>query len=163
MWEGDAVTLPDIAAGIAILVGLAGILVPVLPGSLLILVAIVAWAAEIGGRTAWTVAGVAVFLLVVGTVIKYAIPGRKLKATVPTRTLLVGALGALIGFFVIPVVGALAGFPLGVYAAERVRVGSAGAWPSTKQALKAIGVSILIEFGAALLATSVWVVGVALT
>ncbi len=156
-------TLPDIAAGIAILVGLAGILVPVLPGSLLILVAVVAWAAEIGGATAWTVAGVATVFLVVGTVIKYAIPGKKLKATVPTRTLLVGALGALIGFFVIPVVGALAGFPLGVYAAERVRVGNEGAWPSTRAALKAIGVSILIEFGAALLATSAWIVGVALT
>jgi hypothetical protein len=60
---------------------------------------------------------------------------------------------------VIPVVGVLVGFPVGVYAAERVRLGPAGAWPSTKEALRAVGVSILIELVAGVLATGVWVVG----
>ena len=155
-------TLTDVVVGIAILVGLAGIVVPVLPGSVLILVAVIAWAAEIGTSTAWAVAAVAGVLLVIGTVVKYAIPGKKLKATVPNSTLLFGGLGAIVGFFVIPVVGALVGFPVGVYVAERRRVGAEGAWPSTKAALKAIGVSIFIEFVAGLLAAGVWVVGVIL-
>ena len=55
------------------------------------------------------------------------------------------------------------GFVLGVYVAERARVGRALAWPSTKGALRAVGVSILIELVAASLAAIVWVAGVAAT
>jgi hypothetical protein len=51
---------------------------------------------------------------------------------------------------------------LGIYLAERVRVGAGGAWPSTKAALHAIGFSILIELAAALAATAVWLGGLAL-
>jgi hypothetical protein len=121
------------------------------------------WAAEIGGTTAWTVAGVAMVFLAVGQVVKYLLPGKQLKATVPNSTLFAGAIAALIGFFVIPVVGALVGFPIGVYVAERVRVGGEAAWPSTKAALKALGLSILIEFIAGLLAAATWAAGVPLT
>ncbi len=59
--------------------------------------------------------------------------------------------------------GALVGFPVGIYLAERVRVGAAGAWPSTRTALQAVGLSILIELVAALLATAVWVTGLVAT
>lgn len=156
-------TWTDAAVGLAILIGILGIIVPVLPGSLLILVAVIVWAIEVGGTTAWTVAGIACAILVVGNVVKYLLPGKKLKQTVPTRTLLVGAALALVGFFVIPVVGMFVGFPLGIYLAERVRVGPALAGSSTKQALRAVGVSILIELAAALLAAAVWTVGVILT
>jgi hypothetical protein len=96
-------------------------------------------------------------------VVKYAVPGRRLKATVPTSTLVVGGLVAVVGFFVIPVVGMLVGFPVGVYVAERARLGAAGAWPSTKAALSAVATSILIELVAALVATAVWLVGVVAT
>ena len=44
---------------------------------------------------------------------------------------LIGALLAFVGFFVVPVVGMLLGFVLGVYLAERGRLGPAQAWPST--------------------------------
>jgi hypothetical protein len=74
--------------------------------------------------------------------------------------MVVGAAGAIVGFFVIPVVGALVGFPIGVYVAEHRRLGAGEAWPSTKAALKAVGASILIEFVAGLLAAAVFVVGV---
>ena len=156
-------TLVEVLVGLAILVGLAGIVVPVLPGGILILAAILVWASESGGATAWTVAAVATTILVVGTVVKYLIPGRRLKATVPTSTLLAGALVGLVGFFVIPVVGLFVGFPLGVYAAERARVGADQAWPSTKEALRALGVSILLELVSGVLAAVVWVVGVVVT
>jgi uncharacterized protein YqgC (DUF456 family) len=152
-----------VVCGLLVVVGLFGIVVPVLPGTLLVALGIGLWAYDIGSAGAWVTFAVALLLLVVGAVVKYAVPGRRLKATVPTRTLVVGGLGAVVGFFVIPVVGALVGFPIGIYLAERIRVGAAGAWPSTKAALRAVGVSILIELAAAVAATVVWVTGVALT
>jgi hypothetical protein len=97
-------------------------------------------------------------------VVKYLVPGRRLKASgVPTRTLLVGGVLGFVGFFVVPVVGLLIGFVLGVYLAERARVGAARAWPSTVAALQAVGFSILIELVAAVLAAAVWAVGVTVT
>ncbi len=157
-------TLTEILVAIAIAVGVAGIIVPVLPGTVLVLGAILVWAAEIGTTTAWVVLAFATTFLVLGTIVKYLVPGRQLKSSgVPNRTLLAGALLAFVGFFVVPVVGMFIGFVVGVYAAERARVGAAGAWPSTKAALRAVGVSILIEMVAAFLAVATWVVGVVLT
>jgi uncharacterized protein YqgC (DUF456 family) len=152
-----------IVCGLLVVIGLFGIVVPLIPGTVLVLLGILVWAAEEGSTSSWVVFGIATACLAVGTVVKYAVPGRRLKATVPTSTLVWGGVGAVVGFFVIPVVGALVGFPVGIYLAERVRVGAAGAWPSTRAALRAVGVSILIELLAALVATAVWVAGVVTT
>ena len=57
----------------------------------------------------------------------------------------------------------LIGFVLGIYLAEWWRLDHRQAWPSTVHAFKAVGVSILIEFCAAIMATSIWVIGVVLT
>lgn len=154
----------EILVAVVIAVGIAGIIVPVLPGTLLVLAAILVWALEIGTSAGWVVFALCATLLAGGSVVKFLVPGRRLKASgVPNRTLLVGALLAFVGFFVVPVVGMLIGFVLGVYLAERTRVGAALAWPSTVGALKAVGVSILIELVAAFLAAVTWVVGVAVT
>jgi uncharacterized protein YqgC (DUF456 family) len=152
-----------VVCALLVVVGLFGIVVPLLPGTVLVALGIGVWAASEGNAASWTVFGIAACFLVAGTFLKYAVPGRRLKATVPTTTLVVGGIGAVIGFFVIPVVGALAGFPLGIYAAERARVGAEGAWPSTRTALRAVGLSILIELVAAVGATATWIVGGALT
>ena len=149
---------------LVVLVGLAGVVVPVLPGSLAVGGAVLAWAAYVGTSTAWIVFAVAAVLLVTGQVLMYAVPGRRLRAAgVPGRTLLLGALLGVVGFFVIPVVGLFVGFLGGVYLSELARVGSAHAWPATVHALKAAGLSMLIELTACLLAASTWVVGVVLT
>lgn len=151
----------EVVVAIVILVGLVGILVPVLPGSVLILGAILFWAFEVQEPAAWVVFALAAALLVVGAVAKYAVPGRHLKqAGIPARTQWIGAAVAVVGFFVVPIVGIFLGFVLGVYLAERQRVGEAAAWPSTKQALRAVGLSILIELAAGVVATLAWVVGV---
>jgi hypothetical protein len=55
------------------------------------------------------------------------------------------------------------GFGPGVYLAAHRRVGPTAAWPSTTAALRAAGLSILIELAAALLATSAWLVGLVVT
>jgi len=158
------VSATEILVAVAIAVGIAGIIVPVLPGTLLILGAILVWALQVGTTTGWAVFAVCTTLLAVGSVVKFLVPGRRLKASgVPTRTLLLGALLAFVGFFVVPVVGMLIGFVLGVYVAERARIGPTLAWSSTVSALKAVGVSILIELVAAFLAVVTWAVGVVVT
>jgi uncharacterized protein YqgC (DUF456 family) len=149
-----------IVCAVVVLVGLVGIVVPVLPGTVLVAGGIGIWAAGTRTTASWVVFTAALAVLLAGAVVKYAVPGRRLKAAVPTRTLLAGALGAVVGFFVVPVVGALAGFPLGVYLAERLRVGPEGARASTRAALGAVGAGILIELAAAVAAILVWVVGV---
>jgi ABC-type phosphate transport system permease subunit len=64
---------------------------------------------------------------------------------------------AFIGFFVIPVVGFFIGFPLGVYLEERRRLGPhAPAWRSTQEALRAMGLSIVIELAATVVAAGAW-------
>jgi uncharacterized protein len=159
-----AVSPTEVLVALAILVGLVGILVPILPGGMLILGAVLVWAIDVGGSTAWTVFAVAALLLIAGTVVKYAVPGRRLKSSgIPSTTTWFGVGLGIVGFFVIPVVGLFIGFVLGVYVAERLRVGGAAAWPSTKEALRAVGVSVLIELAAGLLAALVWVAGVVAT
>lgn len=151
----------EIVVALAIAVGVVGILVPILPGGILILLAVLVWAADVGGGTAWTVFAVAAAFLVVGTVVKYAVPGRRLKeAGSPASTQWTGVGLGAVGFFVIPVLGLFIGFVLGIYLAERRRLGPVAAGPSTRHALRAVGLSILIELLAAVLAAATWVVGV---
>ncbi|CAM4209502.1 DUF456 domain-containing protein [Nocardia ninae] len=151
----------EVIVGLVILVGLLGIIIPILPGVILIFGAIAVWAFMTGGATAWTVFAVSTALLVLSGVIKYTWPGRKMKdAGVANRSLVLGAVLGIIGFFVIPVVGLFVGFVLGVYLSElhRLRVGQQ-AWQATVHALKGVGLSMLIELLGALLATGIWVVG----
>ncbi|MEP1122962.1 MAG: DUF456 domain-containing protein [Ilumatobacter sp.] len=154
----------EVLVAVAVVVGLVGVVVPLLPGALLAWSAIVVWGFTVGTGTAWAVVGVATALIVAGQVLKYTIPGRGLRAAgVPNRSLVVGGLAAIVGFFVVPVLGVVIGFVLGVYASEVERVGSPAAWPSTKAAVRAVGVSMLLELTSTLLAAVVWATGVAIT
>jgi uncharacterized protein len=158
------VTLVDFLALLAVAVGLVGIVIPVLPGSVLILAALLVWAVVTGSAGGWTIFAIATAFLVLGTVVKFAVPGRRMKsAGVPNATLLVGGVGGVIGFFVVPVVGLPVGFVLGVYAAELRRVGRDDARRTTLAAVKAVGLSILIEACAALLAAATLVLGIIVT
>lgn len=149
----------EVLVALGIAVGLVGILVPFLPGSALIGIVVLLWAGLVGGTTAWLTFAAVMVLLVMGAAVKYLLPGRRLKdAGVPLSTQLIGALVGVVGFFVVPVVGLLIGFVVGVYAAERHRVG-AQAWSSTQAALRAVGLSIAIEMVAGLGAAGVWVAG----
>jgi uncharacterized protein YqgC (DUF456 family) len=154
----------EACVALLILVGLVGILVPVLPGSVLVLGAVLVWTLVQGGATAWTVLVVAAAFIGAGTVVKYVVPGRRLQQSgIPASTQWWGVLGAVVGFFVVPVLGLFLGFVVGVYAAEHRRLGRTEAWPSTRASLRAVGLSILIELTAAVLAATTWVVGVAVS
>ncbi|MGX4656020.1 DUF456 domain-containing protein [Micromonospora sp. SCSIO 07396] len=152
----------SVIAAIAIVAGLAGVVVPGLPALPLCWGGVLLWAIFGGaGPGRWAVLAAATVVAAAGAVIKYAWPGRNLKRTgVPTSSLLVGGLLGLVGFFVIPVVGLVIGFVGGVWGAERLRLGSNQlAWPATVQALKAAGLSMMVEFLAGLVIAALWVAG----
>jgi uncharacterized protein YqgC (DUF456 family) len=148
--------------GVAIFVGIIGIVVPVLPGALLSLAAILVWALEEQSATGWIVLSAAVVLIGASQVVKYIVPERRLRESgIPRRSTLTGVLLGIVGFFVIPVIGIFVGFPLGVYLSERRRLHAHDlAWTSTKHALRASGLSVLIEFIGTALAAAVWLIAV---
>ena len=150
--------------GLAIAIGLVGIVVPILPGTIVIFAAVAVWAWLTGGAAAWTVFAIATLLLVISGVVKYTWPGRRMReAGVPMRSLVLGGLLGIVGFFVIPVVGLFIGFIGGVYIAEVPRHRNhSQAWQSTVHATKAAGLSILVELFGALLASAVWLGGAVL-
>jgi uncharacterized protein YqgC (DUF456 family) len=151
-----------VLVGLAIAAGIVGIVVPVLPGALLAWAAIVVWALAVGSTTAWAVLAIATVLIGGAQVVKLLVPGRRLRdAGVPRRSIAAGLLLAVVGFFLIPVAGFFVGFPLGVYLEERRRLGRhESAWRSTREALRAIGLSIVIELSATVLAAGAWLAAV---
>jgi len=146
--------------GLVVLVGLMGIVVPVLPGLILVWAAVALWALALGTTPAWVVLAVVTLIILTGTVVRYLVPERRLRASgVPWTTTAAGLAAGIVGFFVIPVVGLLIGFVVGVYLAERIRLHShALAWPSTWTAIKVAGLSALIELVTGVTAATVWLV-----
>jgi uncharacterized protein len=150
-----------LVCGLAILVGVVGTVVPVLPGGLLIAGSVLVWAAVVQTTAGWVTLGVVVALLVAGQVVKYLTAGRHMTASgVPRRSVVVAALAGIVGFFVIPVLGLVIFFVAALYLAERARLGPDPARRSTVVALKAVGLAILVELTAALLAAATWLVAV---
>jgi uncharacterized protein len=157
-----------VLVALAIAVGLAGILIPLLPGTLLVFAAIAVWAiveSRENPVTGWVTLGVATALLAVATLIKYTWPVKRMRAAdVRTVSLVAGGVLGIIGFFVIPVVGLVIGFVLGVFLAELAnRRDQRVAWTSTKHAVKGVALSVGVELAGALLATVAWVTGVYVT
>ncbi|KUH96191.1 DUF456 domain-containing protein [Mycobacterium sp. IS-1556] len=154
-----------VLVALAIAVGIVGIVVPLLPGTLLVFGAIAVWAVVENEPTAWVTFGAATVLLGAAMLIKYTWPMRRMRdADVRTWSLVAGGTLGIIGFFVIPVLGLPIGFVLGIYLAELAnRHDQRVAWTSTKHALKGVALSVGVELAGALLATVIWVIGVYLT
>ncbi len=152
----------NLAVGLALLVSALGVMVPVLPGTLVGLVALLAWAALTGGVAAWSAFAVSAVLIGVGQLLKYWLAQRSLAAAgVAGRSIIVAGLSAIAGFFLIPLVGLLVGFVVGLYVAELVRLRDAGAARgSTWVAMRATGFAMLIELIALCAAASVWIAAV---
>ncbi|MCT7658979.1 DUF456 domain-containing protein [Mycobacterium deserti] len=154
-----------VLVALAIAVGIIGIVVPLLPGTLLVFAAIAVWAVFENNLTGWVTLGVVTALLGATTFVKYTWPVRRMReADVRTLSLVAGGVLGVVGFFVIPVVGLVIGFVLGIYLAELSnRRDQRVAWTSTKHALKGVALSVGVELAGALLATVAWVAGVYLT
>lgn len=152
--------------GLLMVVGLVGVVVPVLPGTALVLAAGVAWAVLVvqTGATRWVVVGVMAALFAAGLVLKYSLPGRRLSGQLPRSTLHLAGLGAAVGFVVLPPLGLLLGGLAGTYLAEARRLGAGPeARRSTVRVLRAVGLGVLAELGAGVAMVATWLVGVAVT
>jgi uncharacterized protein len=163
-WNAEAVDDGSLTllAGLVMLVGLAGVVVPVLPGTALVLAAGLGWSFLVAdGAERWVVAGLLTALFAVGTVLKYALPGRRLKGELPRRTLLLAAAGAVVGLVLLPPLGLLLGGVVGTWLGEKQRLGETrAANRSTVRVLQAVGLGILAELAAAVLMVSVWLTAV---
>ncbi len=151
-----------ILVALAIAIGLVGIVVPVLPGGLLVFAAIAVWGVAERTPVAWVTVGIAAVLLIAAAVIKYTWPARRMReAEVGRASMVAGAVLGIVGFFVVPVLGLVLGFVLGVFLAEFAqRRDGRRAWVSTVHALKGVALSVGVEFAGALLATIAWAVAV---
>jgi uncharacterized protein YqgC (DUF456 family) len=150
---------------LGVIAGIIGVVVPALPGLLLCWASVLVWALLTdAGRGRWLVLALCTGWTVLGIVVKYAWPGRRMRsAGIPASTLLAGVGLGLAGMFVVPVAGLLLGFVLGVWLAEALRQGDARqAWPSTRAALLGAGLSVLIELTAAMLVLGTFVAGLVL-
>jgi uncharacterized protein len=152
-----------VLAFMLMLVGLVGVLVPVLPGLLVVWVAGVASVLWQGtDTTGWLMAWWLTGLFALGTIVTVVLPtrrGRELGAS--NASFASGLLGAVIGFFVLPVAGFLLGFLAGLTVGERARLGDwTAARRSTLAVLRAYGVGVVIELLLGLTMVASWLVAV---
>ncbi len=151
----------ELLVAVVVVVGVLGVIVPVLPGELLIAAAVLTWATVTASVAGWSVAAVSLTILAAGWLAGWVLGRRHLgRAGVRRTTLLLGAIAGTVGFFVIPVIGLPVGFVAGVYVAERARgLPHHLAWPATTAALRAAGLVLLVQLAGAILAATCWALG----
>lgn len=152
----------NVVVALMMVVGTVGVVLPILPGLLIVWAATLLWAVEVGSSTGWIVLGITSALYAGGLVTQYLVPGRRLRAAgVATPTLVVALLVAGVGFFVVPVVGGPLGFVAGIYLVEQLRYREhPRAWRATGQAVRAVMLSMGIELLTALAIMTTWLVAV---
>ncbi|GAA2491750.1 DUF456 domain-containing protein [Terrabacter carboxydivorans] len=159
------ITATNVLVLLAMVVGTVGIVVPVLPGLVVVWGAVLVWALARQDGPGWLALGFATLVYAVGLVAKYLLPGRRMKtAGVDAVIVAVALVVAVVGFFVIPVVGGPVGFVVAIYVLELAkRREHAGAWQATVQAIRAVGLNIGIELATAFAIIATWGVAVYLT
>jgi uncharacterized protein YqgC (DUF456 family) len=143
-------------------IALIGVVVPVLPGLLIVWILGVATTLWVGAdTTGWVIAGVLTVLFAAGTAATIWLPARQgRQGGAPASSMWLAALGGIVGFFVIPVVGLLVGAAAGLYLAEQRRLGSGTeARRSVTAVVRAYGVGVVVELVLGLLMIIVWLVG----
>jgi uncharacterized protein YqgC (DUF456 family) len=144
--------------GLVMLFGLVGVLVPGVPGSWLVWAAVLWWALKDPQPVAWGVLVGTTVALFLSQVVRWALPPRRLRASGATARMGVYAgVGAFLGFFLIPVLGAIPGFMAGIYLSERLRLGRHGeARAALRTAMRSGGSSVLAELFTCLLIMGAW-------
>jgi uncharacterized protein YqgC (DUF456 family) len=144
--------------GLVMLFGLGGVLVPGVPGSWLVWAAVMWWALKDPQLLAWGVLVGATVALFLSQVVRWALPPRRLRESGATPRMGVYAgVGALAGFFLIPVIGAIPGFMGGIYLCERLRLGRHGeARSALRTVMRSGGSSVLTELFTCLLIMGAW-------
>ena len=160
-----ASTLTVVLVGAVMAIGLFGTVMPVMPGLLIMWGAALAFAIISG----WGALGVVCFmiisaLLVGGTILSYVLPHRSgVQAGAAKSSLRLGIAGAIVGFFVIPVLGLAIGGVVGVYAGEYRRLGNGpAAWTTTRSVVIGFLKGALVEVAAGVAILAVWITWVVL-
>lgn len=145
--------------GVVLLLGLCGVLVPGVPGSWLVWAAVMWWALEEPRPVAWWVLVGTTSVLLLSRAVRWGLPPRRLEESGATPRMAVYAgVGAVLGFVLVPVLGAIPGFIGGIYLAERLRLGRHGeAVAAVRLAMRSGGSSVLAELFACLLVAGAWV------
>ncbi|WP_313490349.1 DUF456 domain-containing protein [Dermacoccus nishinomiyaensis] len=153
-------TLTTLGAALLVAVGIAGLIVPVLPGLACVVLGVLVWAIGQSSTAAWVVFAVACVLAVAGYVVQVLVPGRQLsRGGVARRSNIVGLVCAVVGVFVVPVIGLLLGFVIGVFLAESARLRDrTQAWAATRVAIRAALTSVGIELAAAVTIAVGWAI-----
>lgn len=142
--------------GIAVafmLLGAAGVVVPILPGLLLVWLSVLAyaWFTDFAVITPWIFALLTILALVTGTAnIWLPYLGAK-KTGAAKRAIALGFVGALIGTLIAPLIGTVVGYAAGIIAGEmlkhrdlkvavRASIGGVAGW----------GISTIVEMAGAL-------------
>ncbi len=152
-------------AFVAMLIGLVGVVVPVLPGLLVVWLvgaASVLWQGT--DAAGWVVAAWLTGLFALGTLATVVLPARRgREAGATTGSFAFALLGAVLGFFVVPVAGFLLGFVLGLLVGERGRLGEwEAARSSTLAVLRGYGLGVLMELIVGVTMVGSWLVAVLL-
>ena len=155
----------DVALGVlgaaGVLAGLVGTFVPVVPGLVVVFLAAAATLLLQGaGPLAWTVVALLGALALAGSVLSTVLPARRAATGgAPASTLWLAVVGAVVGFFVLPVLGLLVGGVVGLMLAEQRRLGAWGpAWASSRKVLAAYGVGVLLEVAVGIVMGLLWLV-----
>jgi uncharacterized protein YqgC (DUF456 family) len=152
-------TVWTILAAIVMVIGLGGVLIPVLPGLALMWLAALLYGFQVGFGSAGIAAMAALtVLLAVSIATGLILPKRSAQESgAAPWSVWVALVGAIIGFFAIPVVGAIIGALIGMFLAERVDKGDwVEARMSTIGMAKGFGVNTLVQFGIGVIMLTAW-------
>ncbi|MFJ8669373.1 DUF456 domain-containing protein [Streptomyces sp. NPDC093600] len=141
------------------LLGLFGVLAPGVPGPWLVWAAVLWWSLQQQSGLAWILLVASTALLLLTQVVVWQLPPRRFRGVgISRRMVTYAGVGAFLGFFLVPVVGAIPGFVGGIYLSERLRLGGHGqAKASTRALMRAAGTSVLVELFSCLLIVGAWV------
>lgn len=157
-----AEVLTTVIAGLLLVAGALGVVLPVLPGSLLIILTLPVWAFLLGGPTVWIVAVIGMILAIAGWSGSTVLTGRTLhRQQIPRGPILIAIAAAIVGLFALPPLGLFIGFAVGLFGAEFVRRDRdwRAAGTASLHALRSMGLGIVLEFLLAGLAISAFVIG----
>ncbi|PRZ18200.1 DUF456 domain-containing protein [Nesterenkonia sandarakina] len=157
-----AEAITTVIAGLLLILGALGVVLPILPGSLLIIGTLIVWAVLIGGPVVWTAAILGTVLAVIGWGSSTILTGRSMhRQQIPRGPILIAVVAALVGLIAFPPLGLFIGFAVGLFGAEFVRRERdwRAAGTASLYALRAVGLGILLEFLLAGLAISAFLIG----
>lgn len=144
----DTAMLWTIVVGIVMVLGLMGVVLPVLPGLLLIWAAALFYGLMVGfGSIGWAVVGLLTVLAVAGMIKSVVIPRRAAVESGASGWAQLGAVvGGVVGFFVIPVFGLILGALAGLLAVEYMLKDDLDeALAAVRATAKGFGLSVVID------------------